>query len=174
MTDSGQLFLRESRKYLREDFLPRIAACLAPLGEEDIWWRPNEASNSIGNLVLHLAGNVRQWIVAGVGGTDDRRDRQAEFDQRDAIPGGELLARLRSVVNEAAEVIEGLTPAQLAERRLIQGYETTVLGAIYHVVEHFSMHTGQIILLTKARTGRDLGFYAGKDGLVKPSWPALE
>ncbi len=173
MTDLSPLFLERSRHYLRDDLLPRIAACLDQVEEADLWWRPNEASNSIGNLVLHLAGNVRQWIVSGVGGAADVRRRQEEFDRRDPLPRAELLATLRQAVEDAVAVLDPLDGAQLAEPRRIQGYETTVLGAIYHVVEHFSMHTGQIILLTKARTGRDLGFYRGAAGLVQPNWPAL-
>ena len=121
-----------------------------------MWWRPNEASNSIGNLVLHLCGNVTQWIIGGVGGRPYERHRQQEFDERTHIPARELLRRLRAVVEEADEVISGLDAKALLTSRQIQGYDVTVLEAVYHVVEHFGMHTGQIILLSKARTGADL------------------
>ena len=164
-------FIEQSRSYLRDDFLPRITVCLEHLEDTDIWWRPNEVSNSIGNLVLHLAGNARQWIVSGVGGAADTRERQLEFDRRDPIPRPDLLAVLRATLAEVDAVLATLEPGRLLEPRLIQGYDTTVLGAIYHVVEHFAMHTGQVILLTKARTGRDLGFYEVKDGIAKPTWP---
>lgn len=170
MTTPAEWFLEQSARYLRDDYLPRIASCLEQLSEHDVWWRPNEASNSIGNLVLHLVGNARQWIVHGVGGAPDVRKRQEEFDRREPLSRAELLERLRATIAEAADVIATIPPGRLLEPRLIQGYDTTVLGAIYHVVEHFSMHTGQIIVLAKARTGRDLGFYVMRDGNPKPAW----
>jgi uncharacterized damage-inducible protein DinB len=162
-------FQKQSADYLRTEFLPKIELAIAPLTLEQLWWRPNEASNSIGNLMLHLAGNVRQWIVGGVGQLDVTRDRGLEFSNRDAIGPDELLAGLRTVVDQACGIIEQVTDADLAEPRVIQRFDTTVMGAIYHVVEHFSMHTGQIILLAKAQTGRDAGFYrVREDGTPEP------
>jgi uncharacterized damage-inducible protein DinB len=167
----GRTFLQESRERLAEDFLPRIERCVGQLSDDQLWWRPNEASNSIGNLMLHLSGNVRQWIVSGIGGATDVRRRQQEFDERGPLPRAEILQRLRDTVAEAARVLADFDPAGLLESRKIQGHEVTVLQAIYHVVEHFSMHTGQIILLTKAQTGRDAGFYtATPDGVAKAAW----
>jgi uncharacterized damage-inducible protein DinB len=168
--DTGTLFLDRSSHFLKNDFYPKIEGCVRQMSEEDIWWRPNEASNSVGNLVLHLAGNAKQWIVSGVGGTPDDRQRQAEFDARDAIPADELLDRLYSVIRDTTAVIGQLSPAVLQETRSIQGRTVTVLEAIYHVVEHFSMHTGQIAYIAKLRTGRDLGFYELKDGIPWPTW----
>lgn len=162
-------FQKQSADYLRTEFLPKIELAIAPLSPAQIWWRPNEASNSIGNLMLHLAGNVRQWIVGGVSQSDVERDRDAEFSAREPLSADELLTRLRSVVDEACAVIEQVSDAELAEPRHIQRFDTTVLGAIYHVVEHFSMHTGQIILLSKAQTGRGAGFYRVRaDGTPEP------
>jgi uncharacterized damage-inducible protein DinB len=154
--DVSNAFLQQSVSLLTSDFLPKIERCLDHLTDDDVWSRPNEASNSIGNLLLHLRGNVTQWIVAGVGGRTYERHRQREFDERTHIPANELLAQLRGAVENASEVIRGLDADTLLSRRSIQDYDVTVLEAIYHVVEHFSMHTGQIILLTKARTGKDL------------------
>src|ERR1700722_9627450 len=156
MTDMSQVFLQKSRNLLVVDYLPKIERCLDHLTVEEVWARPNEASNSIGNLLLHLCGNVTQWILGGVGGREYVRDRQQEFDERTPLPAREVLERLRSVVHEADEIIRGLDAAALLSTRRIQRYDVTVLEAIYHVVEHFGMHTGQIILLTKARTGADL------------------
>jgi uncharacterized damage-inducible protein DinB len=156
MTHVTQTFLAKSRSLLVSEYLPKIERCLEHLTDEDVWWRPNDASNSIGNLLLHLRGNVTQWIIGDVGGQARERRRQQEFDERTHVPAKELLANLRAVVEEAAEVIRGLDDHALIGRRQIQDYDVTVLEAIYHVVEHFSMHTGQIILLTKARTGEDL------------------
>lgn len=156
MTDIAQTFVAESRRLLATDYLPKIERSLADLSTDDIWWRPNDASNSIGNLVLHLAGNVHQWIVGGVGGRPVERDRQREFDEREQMSGEELLARLRRVLREADDVLGAVTVDDLTAARQIQEYDVTVLGAIYHVVEHFSMHTGQIIYISKMRGGRDL------------------
>jgi uncharacterized damage-inducible protein DinB len=157
--DVSKAFLQNSASLLASDFLPKIERCLEHLTDEDVWWRPNEASNSIGNLLLHLCGNVTQWIIGGVGGQTRERRRQQEFDERTRIPARELRAKLRAVVEEADAVLRGFDANALLGRRQIQDYDVTVLEAIYHVVEHFSMHTGQIILLTKARTGEDLNLW---------------
>ena len=154
--DVARIFLDKSRNLLTADYLVKIERCLERISENDIWWRPNEASNSIGNLILHLCGNVTMWIIGGVGRRPFERNRQQEFDGRRAIPAAELLARLRSVVGEADNVISSVTSSELLTRRQIQGYDVSVLEAIYHVVEHFGMHAGQIILLSKARTGENL------------------
>ena len=145
MTDIAQTFLGESRQYLRGAYLIAIERSVAPLTDAQVWWRPNEASNSIGNLILHLSGNVQQWIVGGVGQRPNERNRQQEFAERGPIPKEQLLARLRSVLNEADAVLASLTEGGLTERREIQGHDTTVLKAIYHVVEHFSTHTLSLI-----------------------------
>ena len=167
----GRAFLEESRERLAGDFLPRIERCVAQLSDAQVWWRPNEASNSVGNLMLHLSGNVRQWIVSGLGNATDVRRRQQEFDERGPIPRAELLQRLRDTVAEAVRVLADCDPAKLLEPRTIQGHDVTALQAVYHVVEHFSMHTGQIILLTKAQTGKDTGFYAASpDGVARAAW----
>lgn len=154
--DASSVFLEKSRALLTSDYLGKIERCIERLGDQDIWWRPNEASNSIGNLILHLCGNVTMWILGGVGQRPFERDRQQEFDERRAIPAADLLSTLRSVVSEADHVLRAVTADELLTRRTIQGYNVTVLEAIYHVVEHFGMHTGQIILLSKARVGEDL------------------
>jgi uncharacterized damage-inducible protein DinB len=163
-----QTFLRCSAERLRQS-MSRIEACLAKLSEEQIWMRAGENSNAAGNLCLHLAGNVRQWILHGVGGVPDVRTRDAEFDARGGTTPAELSARLRSTVDEACAVIEALPEARVLDRQTTQNYECSVLEAIYHVVEHFSLHTGQIILLTKAYSGEDLGFYAHLRGSASSS-----
>jgi len=166
-----QAFLAQSRRLLTGSYLPRIEKAVEGLSDEQLWWRANAGSNSIGNLILHLAGNVRQWIVSGVGGAADARDRQSEFDARGPMPLADLLARLRSTVEEADRVLANVTPGTLLERRRIQSYDVTVLQAIYAVVEHFSMHTGQTILLAKMWKG-DLGLYTLSHGVPHPSWGA--
>lgn len=152
-------FVDKSRRLLTSDYVPKIEQCLDRLSDADIWWRPNEASNSIGNLILHLCGNVTMWIVGGVGRQPFERNRQLEFDERRHIPVDELRKRLTTTVRKADEVLAGIGSVELLTRRTIQDYDVTVLEAIYHVVEHFGMHTGQIILLSKARVGQDLSLW---------------
>jgi uncharacterized damage-inducible protein DinB len=159
MDDLARAFLDKSRDLMLADYLPKIERALDPLSADDIWWRPNEASNSIGNLMLHLRGNVTMWIIGGVGKLPFERNRQAEFDERTQIPASELKDRLRETIQRADDVMRAVTASELLTRRQIQGYDVTVLDAIYHVVEHFGMHTGQIILLSKARSGRDLNLW---------------
>ena len=151
-------FLDFSTKKLRQ-LESRIETCLEKLTEQQIWARGGENENAVGNLVLHLCGNVRQWIVSGVGGEPDRRDRDAEFNARGGPDRAALAARLRQAVEEACAVLARVTRERLLERVVIQKYEVTVMEAIYHVVEHFSTHTGQILFATKMLTSEDLGFY---------------
>jgi len=152
------LFINHSIAKLRQ-YEQRIGVCLDQLSFKQIWWRGAETQNAVGNLVLHLCGNVRQWIIAGVGGEPDIRERDEEFAARKSISIDELKATLGATINQAVAVLEGLTASQLLERRTIQGYDNTVLEVVYHVVEHFSHHTGQILYATKLLTGNDLGFY---------------
>jgi hypothetical protein len=138
----------------------RIETCLGKLTPEQIWMRGAENQNAVGNLVLHLNGNVRQWILSGVGGQPNARHRDEEFAARGGMEPKALGSLLRQAVDEALEIIRSLPPGRLAEEVTIQGYDGTVLKAIFHVVEHFSGHTAQIIFITKMVTGEDLGFYA--------------
>ena len=153
MTDIAKHFIAQSRGFLSADYLPKIERCLEVLSDEDVWWRANEGSNSIGNLLLHLEGSTRAWIIGVAGGSDRPRDRQQEFDERQQIPRVELLSRLRHMLAEADDVLARLDVDVLLERRQARSEEVTVLLAVYHAVEHFSMHTGQIIMLTKIRAG---------------------
>ncbi|SPE41761.1 conserved hypothetical protein [Candidatus Sulfopaludibacter sp. SbA3] len=153
-----QAFLKYSAEKLTQ-LAGRIEQCLTMLNEEQIWARGTDNENAIANLVLHLCGNVRQWIVSGVGNRPDARERDKEFAARSGVSGADLIARLSGTVQEAVATIQPLTSQQMAEMRTIQGYSGTVMEAIYHVVEHFSMHTGQILFATKMLTGADLGFY---------------
>lgn len=159
MTTSSEVFISEARRHLRQEYLPWLRACLARLSEAEVWWRPNEKSNSIGNLILHLCGNIRQWVIHGVDGAADQRNRPAEFAARESCSKAELLHNLESTLAEVDGVLANLQLEKLAEPRVIQGFNVTVLGAIFHVVEHFSYHTGQIIYITKVRTGEDLKFW---------------
>lgn len=137
----------------------RIEICIDKLTPDQVWARGNENANAVGNLALHLMGNVRQWILHGAGGEPDVRLRDSEFAARGGIDPSELKRRLRSTVDEACALIRALPPERLCERIAVQRYDVTVLEAILHVMEHFSGHTGQIIFATKFLTGEDLGFY---------------
>jgi len=149
-------FLSASTRRLRQ-FTDRIEVCAAMLTGEQIWVRTG--GNAIGNLMLHLAGNLRQWILSGVGGKPDTRIREAEFAATGGVSREELFTRLRDVVEEACEVIDALPAGRLLERRRIQNYEISVLEAVYHAVEHYAQHSAQIFLITKILTQKDLAFY---------------
>src|SRR5258707_4870550 len=129
-------FLAFSREKLLEEYWPRLRRCAESLTDEQVWWRPNDASNSIGNLILHLNGNVRQWIVSPFNKLEDKRDRPAEFSERRVIPAAELVEKLSATMQEASEILTRLTEADLQTSFQIQGYTVTGLRAIYQVVEH--------------------------------------
>ena len=170
ITTPSERFIAYALELLLDEYLPKIERCLERLTDEQIWWRPNEESNSIGNLVLHLCGNARQWIVSGVGGETDQRHRAAEFAQRELVPREQLLGLLRTTLDDVARVLRELDRATLLERRTIQGSDVDLLAAIFHVTEHFSMHTGQIILLTKLLTGTGLDFYKFEGDVATQHW----
>ena len=155
----AQAFMTFARSQLLEDFFPKILQCTELLTEEDLWWRPNLESNSVGNLMLHLSGNVRQWIVHGLGGEEDFRDRPSEFREQGPIPKAQLLAQLEDTLNDAARVLDKFDLTQILEPRKIQGFDVTGLTAVFHVVEHFSLHLGQISYITKMRKAVDLHYY---------------
>ena len=163
-------FIDQARKFLSEEYLPKLERCLEQLTDEQIWWRANEKSNSIGNLILHLSGNARQWIVCGLGGANDSRVRQQEFDERRVILREELLATVRQTLRDVDAALGGFDHSKLLDRYPIQGTTATALEAIFHVTEHFSMHTGQIILLTKLLTASDLHFYDFEGKTPLPRW----
>jgi len=155
----AQEFIEASQIFLKDDFMPKLKHCLEDLPEQDLWWRPNEQSNSVGNLILHLCGNMSQWILNSMGGRQFGRDRDAEFAERGPVPKAELISRIDSTVREVAEVLERLPERGLLERFPVQVYSTSRLQAVYHVVEHFSYHLGQILYIYKLRTSKDPGFY---------------
>ena len=156
--ETGAEFLRVARTELRQG-CDRVCDCLGRLSAEQIWHRDHAIENSIGNLVLHLSGNVRQWILAGVGGQPDDRNRDWEFATREPLSGEVLAERLSGTVAEADALLADLAPHTLIEKRSIQVYNVTVLHAITHVLTHFAGHVGQIIWATKHVTGQDLGYY---------------
>jgi len=152
------LVAETERRLLGEGF-PRLRQCLAMLTEEEIWRRPNPHSNAVGNLVLHLCGNVLQWIGSGLGGLPDKRRRQLEFGERGPVPREELLAKLKEAEETVRTVLAGIGPDDLLALHPVQTFEENGLSILVHVTEHFSYHTGQVTYFTKALKDLDLGYY---------------
>lgn len=165
MNELGTALIEQARVRLLDESLPRIQKCLSKLSDEEIWYRPNEETVSIGNLVLHLCGNVRQWIIAGLGGAPDNRTRDEEFSETGPLPRGEIEKRIDETVKEAMTTLESLDPGSLLQPRHVQGQDETGVSIIVHVVEHFSYHTGEITFAVKSRKAIDLGYYDGADNL---------
>ena len=130
-TDVACAFVAEARRLLVGDYLPKIERCVERLTEEQVWWRAGEHSNSVGNLLLHLAGNVRQWVVCGLGGAEDTREREREFDERERVPRERLVSALCATLEEADGVLERLDASKLLEGRRIQGLEVTAVVALF-------------------------------------------
>lgn len=161
--DLGSALIAEVKRHLLEESWPRLQKSVSMLDEEELWHRVNEQTNAVGNLLLHLNGNVRQWIVSGLGGEPDERTRAREFSERGPIPAAALLSRLEATLKEAAAVLEGLDPESLLEPKRIQGHDVDALGALLHVMEHFSYHLGQVTHVVKALENVDVGYYEGTD-----------
>jgi Protein of unknown function (DUF1572) len=156
MTDR---FLSSSREFLLDECLPKIRLSTAALADADVWWRPHPGSNSIGNLILHLDGNARQWIISGIGGAPNVRNRDAEFAAVEGASGAALVAQLTATFLEIDRVLAAVPPDTVDEPRVIQGAHTTIFGAVFQVVTHVSMHTGQIIQIAKWRAPGAVKFY---------------
>ena len=152
MTTLALAYIGLARKHLA-DKMERIRHCVGQLDDEQVWWRPHESMNSVGNILLHLCGNLRQWLVSGVGSVPDTRDRPAEFAERGPIPKEELICRLGAMVAEADAAMDALDGSRLLESRRIQGFDETVLSAIWGSLEHLSGHTQEIIYVTRLQLG---------------------
>lgn len=151
----------------------QIERCVRMLTDAQIWRRPNEHSNSVGNLVLHLTGNVRQWICAHVGGDNLARNRQAEFAEQGPLPRHEIVGKLKGTIERACDVIRGLDAENLRVRHMIQGYDVSTQTAIFHVVEHFSWHSGQIVFATKEITDLDVSLYDASGRILDDPYPEM-
>ncbi|MEM6845775.1 MAG: DinB family protein [Bacteroidota bacterium] len=155
--------VREVRRRIIEESVPRIKKCLHLLNESQIWYRPNEQTVSVGNLVLHLMGNLRQWVLSGIDGQTDHRQRAREFAEIGPVPTEKLIRDLDSLMIEVDQALNRITLAALTEKRTVQGFEESVLSILIHVTEHFSYHTGQITYYTKSTLNVDTQYYAGMD-----------
>jgi hypothetical protein len=156
-TTVGRALLEESSRQLAKATAV-IKHCLNQLNDDQAWWRPTPSQNSIANLLLHLCGNVRQWVISGVGGAPDVRRRPDEFSEQGPISKAELLHRLDEVVHQAAAVLRAASPDELLKHRRIQGFETNGLSAIFDSVAHFKGHTQEIICLTRMQLGEAYKF----------------
>lgn len=157
------LLAAEVHRRLLGEGVPRIQKCLSELSEAEIWYRPNSQSNSVGNLVLHLCGNVRQWILTGLAEYPDTRQRQLEFDEKGPLPTADLLRRLDEVMAEVAAYLQVMPVEKLTQPIVVQGFKETGLTVLVHVVEHFSYHVGQIAYFTKWKKNVDTLFYEDED-----------
>jgi uncharacterized damage-inducible protein DinB len=169
----GVLFLEQSRKYLATEYRTKLRCAVEALPPGMFWRRPNESSNSVGNLLLHLIGNLRQWIISGVGGAPDSRNRAAEFGTQDGPSSTDLLTELERTLVEVDRVLSTLTPSALLERRVIQGRNVTVFEAIFAVVQHFSQHMGQVIWIAKLHAPGAIQFVEDAGGLARPLWERM-
>jgi hypothetical protein len=158
-SELAALFLDYSRKRLLTQHWPRLKACVEPMTMEQVWWRPNEASNSVGNIVLHLNGNLTQWLVASFNQMEDKRDRPAEFAAQGGLTAAEVLGRLGATMTVVEKVLNRLTAEELLAPYEIQGYKVRGIDAVYQAIEHFGLHYGQIAYIAKSLSGNDLGFY---------------
>lgn len=158
-----QTLVDEVRRRIIEESVPRIKKCLHLLNEPQIQDRPNEQTVSVGNLVLHLMGNLRQWVLSGIDGQTDHRQRSQEFAETEPIPTKKLIRNLDSLMTEVDQALTRITPEALTEKRNVQDFEESVLAILVHVTEHFSYHTGQITYYTKSTLNVDTQYYAGVD-----------
>ncbi len=158
-----QAILTETRRRLFEDSIQRLKKCLNFLTEAEIWYKPNEQSNSVGNLCLHLCGNARQWLMSGLGGHEDIRQRQLEFDEKGPLASAQLVGMLDQLQVDLEEVLSKVTAEDLIGSYRVQGFEESGFGIVMHVVEHFSYHVGQVTYFVKAHKNLDTGYFEGAD-----------
>lgn len=163
MSNTSALLINQVRIRLFEESVPRIKKCLNELTEDEVWQQPNDNLSSIGNLVLHLCGNVTQWIGTGLGNQPDNRQRDKEFMPQSSIPKAQLVAKLDALEMNTLTVLNELTEAQLLATHTVQGFTETGVSILVHVIEHFSYHTGQITWHTKLLKNKDLGYYSTHD-----------
>ena len=143
------LVLQSLKSRISKILPTQIRACLDELNEEQIWWRPNESSNSIGNLVLHLSGSLTHFIARGIGGIDYERNRPAEFNDRRNLPKEELLAIFNKMIEQVSQTLDAFDTSRFLETTDEPSYNPTVFNTIFNVAIHLATHTGQIVFVTK-------------------------
>ena len=147
--------------YRIDENTPRIQKCLDILSEDEVWHQPNASSNSIGNLILHLCGNIQQYAVSSLSYNEDTRLRDLEFSTKGGFSKSQLMQKLITIIENSKAVIKNLNEEEFLKYRSVQGFNFSGIGIIIHITEHYSYHTGQIALITKIIKNKDLGFYAG-------------
>ncbi len=157
----------ENAIYRLDESTRMISIAFDTLEEEEIWQRPNESSNSVGNLILHLCGNITQYAISSLGEVEDVRDRDSEFKTTLGLTRKELLKKLLNTVSAAKSTIANTTLEQWLKKREVQGFYFSGIGVVLHVVEHYSYHTGQIAFWAKQLKNKQLGFYDGHDLNIK-------
>ena len=155
--------LLDSLLFRMDEKTAMVLKCLDMLTEDELWHRPNELSNSAGNLILHLCGNITQYAISALGGKEDLRERDLEFSAQGGFSKEELVAKFNEVLSEAKEVMLSRTPEEWHSEYKVQGFMLNGIGIAVHVVEHYAYHTGQLAFWTKQLKGKDLGFYSGTD-----------
>lgn len=154
--------IQQVHRRLVEESIARLRKCLGELTDEEIWTKPNKSSNSVGNLTLHLCGNARQWLISGLGGVFDDRNRQAEFDEQGPKPSTELFELIDDLESEIETVLGNLKSDIHTKKVKVQGFDENGFAVLMHVVEHFSYHVGQISYYVKLRKDIDLNYYGGQ------------
>ncbi len=162
-TSIADTWVKEVKFRLFEESVPRIKKCLSELSEEEVWQRPNNNLSSTGNLILHLMGNVTQYVIHGIGGGEDNRIRDEEFASESPYDKSELISKLEDFEKGVKEALDRFGPDDLERDFSIQGFHLSGIGVLTHVVEHFSYHTGQITWYTKFLKNKDMGYYSGLD-----------
>ena len=160
---SWSLDFKENTIYRMNESTRMIQIAFAKIDENQIWKRPNSSSNSLGNLVLHLCGNMTQYVIASLGEQEDKRKRDLEFDTKEGLSKAELLVQLKDTVSLVNSTITSATEEQLLKKRNVQGFNFSGMGCVIHAVEHYSYHTGQIAFWVKQLVNEPLGFYDGMD-----------
>lgn len=155
------LVIADVKRRLIVESVPRIHKCLDSLSLEEIWHKQNEHTNSIGNLVLHLCGNVRQYVLSGIDGQEDVRERDVEFSEQGPISKEILKLKLENLMQEVGVALDRITAVDMVRDVSVQGFKENVTSILIHVTEHFSYHVGQITYYTKFIKNVDTGYYAG-------------
>jgi uncharacterized damage-inducible protein DinB len=155
--------ITEFDKRVFEESYPRIYRCLTMMTEEQLWKSPNDKIPSAGCLILHLCGNARQWILSGLGGREDNRDRNQEFIAQENIRKSDFIFLLENMKSQLKRCLDDLSEEDFNNIRSIQGFSVTGFSTAIHVIEHFSYHTGQITMLAKLHSNKETGYYTEVD-----------
>ncbi len=153
----------ENSCYRMDESLRMVKISLTKISEEQLWQKPNTSLNSIGNLILHLCGNMTQYGMASLNEIEDERKRDLEFSTGGGYTKEELLEKLESTITKVKATLQNVSLERLLALKQVQGFEFSGIGNIIHVVEHFSYHTGQIAFWVKQLNNEQLGFYEGHD-----------